>query len=104
MPTITPADALIRAADYLTDAISVLLPTHTVTADAVDQLMEIYKQQARDWIDAGTAQRVLREHAQAESVNNEQAQPVTAFPAVRGRRQHPRLPYPKHDSTNHTGR
>ena len=60
MPTITPADALIRALNYLTDAISGLLPTHTVTADAVNQLMEIFKQQARDSIDAATAQRVLR--------------------------------------------
>ncbi len=75
MPTVTPADALIRAADYLTDAISGLLPTHTVTADAVDQLLEIYKQQARDSIDAATAQRVLRQRAQDERVRNEQAQP-----------------------------
>ena len=80
MPTVTPADALIRAADYLTDAISGLLPTHTVTADAVDQLMEIYKQQARNSIDGATAQTVLREHAQAERVRNKQARPVTAFP------------------------
>ena len=81
MPTITPADALIRAADYLTDAIAGLLPTHTVTTDAVDQLMEIYKQQARDSIDAATAQRVLRQRAQDERVRNEQIiQPVTVSP------------------------
>ena len=80
MPTVTPADAPIRAADYLTDAISGLLPTHTVTADAVDQLMEIYKQQVRDSINAATAQRVLRERTQAERVRNEQARSVTAFP------------------------
>jgi hypothetical protein len=44
MPSLTPSDALIRAADNLTDAISGLIPTSTVTADTVDQLMEIYKQ------------------------------------------------------------
>ncbi len=44
MPSITPADALIRASDNLTDAISGLLPASTVTQDAVDQLMVIFKQ------------------------------------------------------------
>jgi hypothetical protein len=68
MPTITPSDALILAADYLTDAISGLIPTPTVTANAVEQLLEIYKQQACPIIDAATAQRVLRECTQAEQV------------------------------------
>ena len=94
MPTITPADALIRAADYLTDAISGLLPTHTVTADAVDQLMEIYKQQARDSIDAATAQRVLRERARAQRVLNEQAEPVTVSPLFEAEGSSPTAPPP----------
>ncbi len=46
MPTITPADALIRAADALTNAIAGLIPTPTSAMDAVDQLMVIFKQQA----------------------------------------------------------
>ncbi len=74
MPTITPADALIRAADYLTDAILGLVPTPTGTQDAVDQLMAIYKQQARATRDAATAQRVLRECAQAERAIKEEQQ------------------------------
>ncbi len=74
MPSLTPLDALIRAADNLTDAISGLIPTSTVTADAVDQLMEIYKQQARATRDAATAQRVLRESVQAERVIEEECQ------------------------------
>ncbi len=72
MPSITPADALIRAADYLMDIISGLIPTSMVTADAVDQLMEIFKQQVRVTRDAATAQRVLREQAQAERVIEEE--------------------------------
>jgi len=72
MPTITPANALIRAADYLTDAIAGLIPTPTCTMDAVDQLMIIFKQQAREANDAATAQRVLRERAQAERVIEEE--------------------------------
>ena len=76
MPSITPADALILASDKLTDAISGLLPKSTVTQDAVDQLMMIFKQQARDSIDAATAQRVLMERAQAQRVGTE-PQPQT---------------------------
>jgi hypothetical protein len=74
MPTITPADALIRAADSLTDAIAGLVPTPTCTQDAVDQLMVIFKQQVRTVKDAATAQRVLRERAQAERVIEEERQ------------------------------
>ncbi len=85
MPSITPADALIHAADYLTDAISGLIPTSTVTADVVDQLMEIYMQQARAMRDAATAQRVLREQAQAERVIEEeyQRQQAATAPTVK---------------------
>jgi hypothetical protein len=74
MPTITPADALIRAADSLTDAITGLVPTPTCTMDAVDQLMIIFKQKAREANNAATAQRVLRERAQAERVIKEEPQ------------------------------
>jgi hypothetical protein len=63
MPNITPSNSLIHTADNLTDAISGLIPTSTVTENAVDQLMEIYKQQAQATRDAATAQRVLREHS-----------------------------------------
>jgi hypothetical protein len=92
MPTITPADALIRAADYLTDATSGLVPTPTGTQDAVDPLMVIFKQQAHAAKDAATAQRMLRERAQAERVIKEERQEhvaqettqaqVTALPTI----------------------
>ncbi len=68
IPTITPADALICAADHITDAILGLVPTPTGMQDAVDQLMVIFKQQACATRDAATAQRVLRQRAQAERV------------------------------------
>jgi len=42
--------------------------------DAVDQLMIIFKQQAREANDAATAQKVLRERAQAERVIEEERQ------------------------------
>ncbi len=73
MSSLTPLDALIRAVDNLTDAISGLIPISTVTADMVDQLMKIYKQQPRATRDAVTAQRVLRERAQAERVSKEES-------------------------------
>jgi hypothetical protein len=74
MPTITPADALIRATDYLTDAILGLVPTPTSMQDALDQLMVIFKQQACAAKDVATAQKVLRERAQAERVIKEEHQ------------------------------
>jgi hypothetical protein len=74
MPTITPANALICAADSLTDAIAGLVPTPTGTQDAVDQLMVIFKQQASAAKDAAAAQRMLRERAQAERVIEEECQ------------------------------
>ncbi len=92
LPTITPADALICAADYLTDTISGLVPTTTGTQDAVDQLMVIFKQPVRTAKDTATAQRVLREPAQAERVMKEERQAhvaqettqaqVTALPTI----------------------
>ena len=45
MPTITPADALILAADNLTAAIAGVVPPPNMTVDAIDQLMNIFKLQ-----------------------------------------------------------
>jgi hypothetical protein len=68
MPTLTPSDALIRAADKLTNAIAGIIPPPNITTDAIDQLINIFKLQAKKEKDAATAQRVLKEHAQAERV------------------------------------
>jgi hypothetical protein len=46
MPTLTPADALIQAADNLTSAIAGIIPPPNMTTDTIDQLMHIFKQQA----------------------------------------------------------
>ena len=46
MPTITLADALIKVADNLVDTILGNLPPNTTTAQAVEQLMDIFKVQA----------------------------------------------------------
>ncbi len=86
MPMITPANALIHMADYLADALLGLIPAPTCMQDAVNQLTVIFKQQARAANDAATAQRVLRERAQAERLNKEcqilaQAQ-VTLSPSL----------------------
>jgi hypothetical protein len=63
MPTITPADALIRAADALMDALTGIVPPPNMTRDAVDQLMTIFKQQAKKAKDDATTRRVLMEWA-----------------------------------------
>jgi hypothetical protein len=72
MPTITPVDALIKAADNLVDVISGRLPKNSVTADAMEQLMEIYKIKAEKATCEAQAQRVLREQVQAQRVVVEQ--------------------------------
>jgi hypothetical protein len=74
MPTIIPAGPLIYAVDYLTDALLGLIPAPTCMQDTINQLMVIFKQQARAAYDAATAQRVLRECAQAERINKEECQ------------------------------
>ncbi len=68
MPTLTPSNALIRAANNLTNAIAGILPPPNITTDAIDLLLNIFKLQAEKEKDAATAQRVLKVHAQAERV------------------------------------
>ncbi len=72
MPSITPADALIKAVDNLVDTISGLMPQNSVTADAVEQLMDIYKIQAKKATCESRTQRVLRKQAQAQRVDEQQ--------------------------------
>ncbi len=68
MPTLTPSDALIHAADNLTNAITGIIPPPNITTDAIDQFINIFKLQAKKEKDMATAQRVLKERAQAERV------------------------------------
>jgi hypothetical protein len=72
MPSITPADALIKAADNPVDTISGLMTKNSVTVDAVKQLMEIYKIQAEKAMCKVQTQRVLQEQAQAQWVEEQQ--------------------------------
>ncbi len=68
MPTLTPADALIQAVDNLTLAIAGVILPPIMTTDAIDQLMHIFKQQAKNARNNATVQRVLKERAHAERV------------------------------------
>jgi hypothetical protein len=68
MPTLTPSDAFIRAADSLTDAIAGIIPPPNITMNAIDQLINIFKLKTEQDMDSATAQRVLKERAQAERV------------------------------------
>jgi hypothetical protein len=43
MPTLTPFDALILAADNLTNAIAGIIPPPNITTDAIDQSINIFK-------------------------------------------------------------
>ncbi len=77
MPSLTPADALIRAADNLTTAIAEVIPPPNMTTDTIKQLIKIFKTQAKKEKDKATLQRVLRENAQAERVLNKNMAPPT---------------------------
>ncbi len=77
MPTITAADALIKAADDLRIAIAGVVLPPNMTQEAVKQLMVIFKQQAKKAKDNATTQRVLKECAQAEKVHNKSMPSMT---------------------------
>jgi hypothetical protein len=68
MPTLTPSNPFIRATNNLTNTIAGIIPPPNITTDAIDQLISIFKLQAKKEKDAATAQKVLKEHAQAERV------------------------------------
>jgi hypothetical protein len=72
MSSITPADALIKAADNLVDTISGLMPQKGITADAVEQLMEIYKIKAEKVTCKAQTQWVLHKQAQAQRMEEQQ--------------------------------
>jgi hypothetical protein len=72
MPSFTPVDALIKAADNLVDTINGIMPKNKVTSDAVEQLMEMYKIQAEKATCKARTQRVLQEQAQAQRVKEQQ--------------------------------
>ena len=68
MPTITMADALIKAAANLVDTILGNLPPNTTTAQAVEQLMDIFKVQAKKTTCKARIARILQEQVQAQRV------------------------------------
>jgi hypothetical protein len=70
MPTTTTSNALIRATNNLTDTIAGIIPPPNITTDAIDQLINIFKLQATKNKYAASAQRVLRERAQAARMSN----------------------------------
>jgi hypothetical protein len=71
MPTLTPGEALIKAADILLEAIMGTLPVSSITDDAITALLKIFKQHANCSKDATSAQRVLTQRAQAQRVHTE---------------------------------
>ncbi len=72
MPSFTPVDALIKAAENLVDTINGNIPKNQVTSDAVQQLTKIYKIQAEKATCKARTQRVLREQALAQRVEEQQ--------------------------------
>ena len=77
MPSLTPADALIQAADNLPTALAGVIPPPSMTTKAITQLISIFKTQAEKEKNNATVQRVLRERAQAERALTEAIEPTT---------------------------
>jgi hypothetical protein len=73
MPTLTPGNALIKAADILLEVITGAIPVSSITNNSITALLKIFKQQANCSKDATSAQRVLTQRAQAQRVHTEQS-------------------------------
>jgi hypothetical protein len=80
MPTLTAADALIRAADNLTKALAGIIPPPNMTTDTIDQLINIFKTQPEKEKDEVTVQWVLKEQAATQRVCNKAATTTTSPP------------------------
>ena len=68
-PTVTMADAILRAGDDKYQALKGVIPENGATRTAVDYLMGIFKKQAKTEETATDTQRVLRQKAQAQRFN-----------------------------------
>jgi hypothetical protein len=81
MPTLTPGNALIKAADILSEAITGTIPVLSITNNTITALLKIFKQQANCSKDATSAQRVLTQRAQAQRVRTDQS-PASPQPEI----------------------
>jgi hypothetical protein len=73
MPTLTSSDALIKAANTLSEAITGAIPVSSITNDAITQLLNILKQQANSAKDTTSTQKVLTQRAKSQRVHTEQS-------------------------------
>jgi hypothetical protein len=73
MPTLTPSDALIKAANTISEAITGAIPVSSITNDTITQLLNTFKQQSNSAKDATSAQRVLTQRAQSQRMRTEQS-------------------------------
>jgi hypothetical protein len=73
MLTLTAADALIQAADNITEALASVIPPPNMTTDAINQLINILNTQAEKEKDKVTVQRVLKEQAATQREHNKAA-------------------------------
>jgi len=71
MPIVTTSDALIKAAEDMSQAVKGVFPTSGPTQEAIEQLMRIFKEKVRTEVDSATVQRVLRKEALSQRVHKE---------------------------------
>jgi len=58
MPTVTASDAPIKAAEVMPQAVKYVFPMSGPTQDAIEQLMTIFKEKARQEVNSATVQRI----------------------------------------------
>jgi len=78
---VTTEDALIKAADDLSNAIKGVLSSSKQTQVAINKLVEIFKSKAKEHKESAGSQRVLRDSALSERVLKEaeaEVQPASA--------------------------
>ena len=72
-PPVTMLDAILQAMYELYQTLKGAIPENSKTRTAVDQLMDIFKNQAKNEEAIGDTQRVLRQQAQAQRLQLEEA-------------------------------
>ena len=72
-PAVTMSDTILRVGDDLCQALKGVIPKNGATRTAVDHLMDIFKKQAKKEETVTNTRRVLRQKAQAQRVQSEEA-------------------------------
>ena len=80
-PTITATDALLRSGDHICNALANIAPATDKTRQAIDFLMDIFKDQSKKNESGTNTQRVCMEAAQAQRVVADKTEKTIGVPS-----------------------